>query len=90
MGGTPWDQNKLPPIIAKLHPDVVMILLGVNDMVSSIRGLLLKNLVAALDGQAFKGRIEHQLCILYAVLALVAVRYAASFTRNVTCCLASS
>jgi len=32
MGGTPWDQNKLPPIMAKLHPDVVMILLGVNDM----------------------------------------------------------
>jgi hypothetical protein len=33
MGGTPWDQNKLPPIMAKLHPDVVLILLGVNDMV---------------------------------------------------------
>jgi hypothetical protein len=33
MGGTPWDQGKLPPIMARLHPDVVMILLGVNDMV---------------------------------------------------------
>jgi len=32
MGGTPWDQNKLPPILARLHPDVMMILLGVNDM----------------------------------------------------------
>jgi len=35
MGGAPWDQNKLPPIMARLHPDVVMILLGVNDMVTS-------------------------------------------------------
>ncbi|KAF1807893.1 SGNH hydrolase [Eremomyces bilateralis CBS 781.70] len=32
IGGAPWDQNKLPPILAALHPDVVMILLGVNDM----------------------------------------------------------
>jgi hypothetical protein len=35
MGGIPWDQDKLPPIISKLHPDIVMILLGVNDMVYS-------------------------------------------------------
>jgi hypothetical protein len=41
MGGIPWDQDKLLPILNKLHHDIAMILLGVNDMVHSNSAVLL-------------------------------------------------
>jgi hypothetical protein len=39
MGGTPWDQDKLPPVLAKIKPDIALILLGVNDMVCLSRSI---------------------------------------------------